>query len=293
MNIKEGLGGAIGHHGELLQGVFEGDGGSLHRGLVSLPCRHLVSKARFVANGHVGVSVMPQRCEKARRAAELALDRFSPARANGQLTIETNIPIGRGMGSSTADVLSSILAVFDYLQIQPKFEWVMQIAVNAETACDSTLFSPAVTLFAQREGFVIEAFRNSLPRIDLISIDTVAAEDVNTVELKPAAYNQIEIETFRSLRAGLRNAIEMSDIYLLGRVATASTRINNRFLENPDLDRIEAIGARRGAVGLQASHSGTVLGLMFDPSSVETPDNMGMALHELSESAFNISILHI
>ncbi|MDK1492905.1 hypothetical protein QN219_23060 [Sinorhizobium sp. 7-81] len=149
MRAIDGRGEAIGHHGELVQGVFEDEDARLRRGLVSLPCRHLNSKARFRANAEGRVSVTPRHCEKSLRAVELTLNRFAGVRTGGHLTIESNIPVGRGMGSSTADVPASILAVLDSLDVQPTPHEVMKIAVSAETACDSTWFSQQAVLFAQ------------------------------------------------------------------------------------------------------------------------------------------------
>ncbi|WP_375779132.1 GHMP kinase [Bradyrhizobium sp. ma5] len=287
MRAIEGYGEAIGHHGELIQGIFEDENGHLRRGLTSLPCRQLRSKAMFKAHGQDILSVSPRRCEKSRRAAELVLKTFGRLRGGGHLTVQSNIPVGRGMGSSTADVLASILAVLDYLAIQLSPDRVMKIAVRAETACDSTLFSQQAVLFAHREGDVIESFINSLPPIDFISIDTAPGHTVDTVALQPADYNRTEIESFRPLRRLLGKAIKESDLGLLGRVATASALINERFLPKPRLHEIEAIGTRYGAIGVQVAHSGTVVGLMFDPANENTTENIDRAMLNLRESGFN------
>ncbi|RWM38698.1 GHMP kinase [Mesorhizobium sp.] len=289
MRATQGHGEAIGHHGELLQGIFEDEDARLRRGLVSLPCRHLKSKAKFRAKGEERVSVAPRHCRKSKRAAELALERFSQFRTGGHLIIKSNIPVGRGLGSSTADVLASILAVLDYLDVQPTPDSIMEIAVSAETACDSTLFSQQAVLFAHREGIVIESYRNSLPPIDLISVDPVASEIVDTLAFDPAQYSPVEIEMFRPLRSLLRHAIKASDLGLLGRVATASARINERFLRKRRLHDIEAIGARYGAVGVQVAHSGTVVGLMFDPKNERTSENIDLAMRDLRKSGFEPS----
>lgn len=291
MRIVEGHGEAIGHHGELIQGVFEDPEGNLHRGLLSLPCRQLNSRADFRPRDEAGVTVTPVHCKKSRRAAELVLEGFGMGGIGGHLTIASNIPIGRGMGSSTADVLASILAVFDSLHSEPRPDIVMQIAVSAETACDSTLFSQVAVLFAQREGKVIEAFRKPLPPIGLISVDTTAGQTIDTLAFKPARYSSAEIELFRPLRSTLRKALEASDLELLGRVATASARINERFLRKPRLHEIEAIGARRGAVGVQVAHSGTVVGLMFDPAKENSAESVELAMRDLRVSGFEPSII--
>ncbi|RUV80832.1 MAG: GHMP kinase [Mesorhizobium sp.] len=290
MIASSGSGEVAGHHGELIQGIFEDDDAQLRRALVSLPCRHLRSKAVFTKNDTGTVSVTPSFSEKARRAAELTLDAFARSGTGGTLVIDSNIPIGRGMGSSTADVLASILAVLDCLGIETSSDEIMQIAVRAETACDSTLFKQQAVLFAQRDGIVLESFLRPLPSIDLISIDTAPDATLNTLEFEPARYDWPEIETFRPLRGLLRLAIRKADLRLLGRVATASARINERFLPKPRLNDIETIAARFDAIGLQVAHSGTVVGLMFDPRDEKTPENIDRAVSELALLDFQPTI---
>jgi uncharacterized protein involved in propanediol utilization len=281
---------AIGHHGELVQGLFEDEHARFRRALVSLPCRRLKSKASFRANDGERVGVMPTSREKARRAAELTLETHGRPGTGGNLMIDSNIPVGRGMGSSTADVVASILAVLDWLGIEAACDNVMQIAVRAETACDSTLFHQQAVLFAHRDGIVMESFRKPLPPIDFISIDTTPDTSVDTLEFQPARYDQPEIETFRPIRGLLRTAIKNADVKLLGRAATASARINERFLPKPRLKEIETIGARFGAIGIQVAHSGTVVGLMFNRSDDKTSENIECAAGALRRSDFEPTI---
>ncbi|QPC95770.1 GHMP kinase [Mesorhizobium sp. INR15] len=290
MLVGAGYAEAIGHHGELVQGLFEDDGAQLRRALVSLPCPQLKSKASFRANESDHVSVTPASREKARRAAELTINAYGRPGTGGNLAIDSNIPIGRGMGSSTADVLASILAALDWLGIEVASHDVMRIAVSAETACDSTLFKQQAVLFAHRDGIVMEAFRKALPPIDFISIDTTPDVMVDTLEFKPARYDQLEIETFRPLRSLLRTAIKNADARMLGRVATASARINERFLPKPRLSEIETIGARFDAIGIQVAHSGTVVGLMFDAMDQKASVNIDRATGALRQSDFEPKI---
>ncbi|MBN9235848.1 GHMP kinase [Mesorhizobium hungaricum] len=292
MHGGAGYGEAIGHHGELVQGLFEDDGARLRRALVSLPCRQLKSRATFTPNNSDCVSVVPGHREKARRAAELALRAFGPPATGGELALDSNIPIGRGMGSSTADVLASILAVLDWLGIDAVSTDVMRLAVSAETACDSTFFKDQAVLFAHRDGVVLESFRRPLPPFDFVSIDTTPDVTVDTLDFAPARYDPLEIETFRPLRSLLRTAINNADARMVGRVATASARLNERFLPKPRLDEIETIGARFGAVGVQVAHSGTVVGLMFDATVEQASANVGRAADALRRSGFEPAIFH-
>ncbi len=276
------MGTAIAHHGELIQGMFEDSSGQLRRGLLSLPCPALTSIATFHPKAGPALTIAPTTCEKARRAGELALQLVSPRSPGGHLQIATNIPIGQGLGSSTADVLSSIQAILRFFRARLSHEAIMQIAVAAETASDSTLFTQQAVLFAQRDGEVIEAFRKSLPRISIVSVNCAPDTEISTLDFRPAEYRPEEIEAFRPLWSLLRVAINSGDLRALGRVATASAMINQRFLPKRDLDQIQAIADSCGAVGIQVAHSGTVAGILFDPEDHDCTSNMHLAVSRVA-----------
>ncbi|MFI0848450.1 GHMP kinase [Mesorhizobium sp. IMUNJ 23232] len=291
MTIPIGRGQATAHHGELVQGIFECEDAILRRGLVSLPCRKFKSKAVFSPTETPTINVTPIACVKALRAAELTLSFLGANSSGGHLSIESDVPIARGMGSSTADVVAAILAVHHSLHKEPNLHDVMRLAVSAEMACDSTAFTQQAVLFAQRDAVVIEAFRRALPPIDLVSVDADPGSTVGTLEFEPARYNSVEIEQFRVIRSLLRRAVDTADLNLLGRVATASARINERFLPKPRLVEIESIGKRFGALGIQVAHSGTVVGLMFDPNAPASSANIEQTLLALRRSGFEASFL--
>src|SRR5215208_4314677 len=71
--LKTGDGVALAHHGELLQGVFEGTDGRLKRVLVSIPCGIFKSEVRFIPNDSDVVEVEPTWKVKSCRAVALTL----------------------------------------------------------------------------------------------------------------------------------------------------------------------------------------------------------------------------
>ncbi|UIY32533.1 hypothetical protein LZK73_28335 (plasmid) [Neorhizobium galegae] len=101
--------------------------------------------------------------------------------------------------------------------------------------------------------------------LDVISVDTTPDRIVDTLKFPPAEYVPSEIELFRVLRGMVREGLGTGNIELLGKAATASAEINERFLLKPGLHEIKRIGDLHGAAGVQVAHSGTVVGLMFDP----------------------------
>lgn len=106
-DMGTGTGTAPVHHGELLQGAFTGPSGAPVRALVTLPCPLHTTRATFTPVPGGEVTVSPPWKEKARRAAELALD-GRHLRTGGHLDLVGDAPLGRGFGSSTSDVLAAV-----------------------------------------------------------------------------------------------------------------------------------------------------------------------------------------
>jgi uncharacterized protein involved in propanediol utilization len=88
---------------------------------------------------------------------------------------------------------------------------------------------------------------------------------VDTLATPPARYTSWEIEAFRVMRGMLRRAIRIGDVALLGRVATASAKINQRHLPIPRFADLLAVARECDAAGLQVAHSGDVAGLLWAP----------------------------
>lgn len=266
------------HHGEILQGVFRHEGG-MYRGLVTLPCAMYRVNARFVTEGHAGVTVTPHWKDKARRAAELTLAELGLP-ASGRLELSGDVPVCRGFGSSTSDVLAAIGAVTDAFCHALPDKAVARIAVRAETASDSLMFGSAAVLFAHREGNIIEDFGYPLPPVRILGFGSRAggtSHGVDTLALPPAHYSTRQIDRFAELRDMLRRAVLAKDVTLLGEVATASTWINQQQLPIPHLESLLAVVREAGAVGLQTAHSGDIAGVMFDRDDPEVHTRISRA----------------
>ncbi|MFE7271044.1 kinase [Streptomyces sp. NPDC057623] len=265
------------HHGEILQGVFRHEGG-LRRGLVTLPCALYSVQAHFIPDGHAGVTVLPPWKVKAQRAAELALAELG--KTGGGLKLSGDVPLGRGFGSSTSDVLAAVGAVQSAFSLTLPDDVVARIAVRAETASDSLMYPSTTVLFAHRDGEVLEDFGSPMPPLSVLGFGSrpgATGTGVDTLALPPAAYDAEEIEHFAELRRMLGEAMAAKDVTLLGEVATASTRINQRRLPVPRLDRILVIADEVGAVGVQTAHSGDIAGLMFDRGRLDVSERMERA----------------
>ncbi len=240
---------------------------------------------------HGGV-LGPPTLIKVRRAAMLTLNQLpsqrSPAKG-GQIEITTDVPHGIGMGSSTSDVTATIRAVADCHGILLSRHEVARLAVLAECAADSIMIDDRVVLFAHRDGIVLETFGDRLPPMIVLGCDTEPGVQVDTLRLRPADYDEAEIAAFGVLRAGLRRAVATEDVGLLARVATASARINQRYLPKPKLELLLELCLNHGGRGIQVAHSGTVAGLIFDGQSASVAEDVRRCSIALAQAGIQSS----
>lgn len=258
----QGLGSAYCHHGEILQGVFEDQQGKRCQGLVTMPIRQEGAQVSFSYDRFMnGLVVYPKQKTKALTAAKLTLDFFGLP-CSGRLQIDTYVTEGAGLGSSTADVVATCYAVASALNLPLSEEQVAKIAVMAELASDPLMFDSGVMLYAQREGRIIEILGESLPSVGLLSFSL--GDPIPTCDYSPN-YRNSDINYFSYLLSLLRQAVESSDINLLGKVGVMSAQINQRFLPKPYFEDVLEIVEINQLPGLQIAHSGNRAGIVFSP----------------------------
>jgi uncharacterized protein involved in propanediol utilization len=258
-----GLGSCIAHHGEIFQGTVDGQG-TRRPVLLSLPCPLYVSRARFVPRRGDCLIVQPGWRVKARRAAELTLALIGQKVRGGHLLIDSAIPPGWGLGSSTSDVVAAIRATAAAFDRQLSAEVVARLAVSAETASDSIIFGHTAVLFAHRQGVVLDCLGRQWPAIVVLGFNAHRApEGMDTLACAQPHYSDEDRGVFDWAVRALRRAFEQQDVELLGRIASASASINQRYRPKPLFQAVTRMAERLGAAGVQVAHSGTVMGLIF------------------------------
>jgi uncharacterized protein involved in propanediol utilization len=226
------------------------------------PCI-VASTATLSPDSQGELRVFPHHKRKALRALESAMKTLGAPLNGGLLTIESDIPEGKGMGSSTADCIAAVIAAASSMGQKLKPSRIAEIVVQSEIASGNVMFEKPV-LFAHREGRVLEDYFRDLPPLLVLGFDTEGKRIVETLLFPPAEYSRRELETFRVLTAALRRAILKQDAVLLGRVATASAQINQKFLPKPLFRELCCLANQVGCLGIVVAHSGTVAGLLLD-----------------------------
>lgn len=203
---------------------------------------------------------------KSRKAIEKVFERFKlPIKEskNISLDIYSEIPVGKGMASSTADIGATIAATLKLINKSLSSEEVSMLASTIEPT-DST-YIETNTIFNPLNGEVIKYLGNiKNSRVIILephkTLDTMKIR--NTPNYKEIKIKNKEIikESFYLLEEGIRK----NDLYSVGRACTLSSLANENIDKKEGLSEIIEIAQNYGAYGVNVAHSGTVVGVIID-----------------------------
>lgn len=281
---KTGSGQAIGHHGEILQGVLAHAGKEPRPFLASLPWAEIKSRAEFAPAENCRVRVEPVWKSKSLKAAVLTLAYLDCSELGGLLTVGADAAPGLGLGSSSSDVVASIRAVADACWRELTPAEISGLAVRSELACDPCMYADRALIYLQREGVVLEHFHKPWPAAVLVGFNpSVKADGVSTLALPLPDYGPAERKAFGRLLNQLRTAVNSRSIGLLGRVCTESALINQQYLPKPYFNELLTMQRLVGACGLQVAHSGCIAGLVFAADDADLSSRLTKVRRLLTE----------
>lgn len=216
---------------------------------------------------------------KTARAVEITLKYLGMDRLGATVTVSSELPVGKGMASSTADVAAAIAATGLALGVTLTPEQVARLAVQVEPS-DGTMF-PGIALFNHLRAAVGEPLGKPPPLRALVldfggTVDTVEFNRLDRAallrELSPAAERAAEL-----VRLGLAEG----DPALIGQAATLSAIAHQRVLFKPQLPAALDFARQVGAVGVNVAHSGAVIGVLLDgvQAAREAEESAGGLLH--------------
>ncbi len=252
--------------GELVQGMLDDD-----YYLVTCPIDYfsLVQVDLFSAGTAVdgppvdGSPVVgPEDSPKAVAAVWSTLAHLGREELSARLAISNPIPRGKGMGSSSADVVAAIAATGLALDQELSPQTVGRLALMEEPT-DGVMF-PGIALFDHREGRLMEEL-GPPPPMEIVALDfggTVDTVEFNREDRRSLWQSQ-RPETDQALEL-VRQGIKEVDPKKLGRGATISAEANQLVLLKPQLPDVLRFAQSLDAAGVTVGHSGTIIGVLLD-----------------------------
>ena len=250
---------APGSCGGLVQGTM--DGAHFH---VTCPIDRYATAAVELSDGGTGAVRGPLTGPKARRAVSLTLEALGRGGLDATVALEGSLPRGKGMASSTADVVAAAAATGAALGVRLSPGQLAAIALRVEPS-DGVMLG-GIGLFDHRTG-AIQRSLGPAPRMRVLVLDFGGTVDT-------VAFNEVDrFDALRRLEPRWREALDLveegvraGDPYLVGEGATLSALTHDRVVPNPRLHEVLALSKSVGAVGVNVAHSGTVLGLLLGHS---------------------------
>ena len=253
--VARGTAASPGTCGELAQGLLDGR-------LVMVTCPiDLFATATVELSHGSGRVFSPPGSPKAARAVKLSLSYLGHGDLDARLCLESPLPRGKGMASSTADIVAAISAVAAALKTRLSTREKADLALGIEPS--DGIMIPGVALFDYRRGKVAESIGHP-PHMRVLVLEftgSVHTQAFNAVDR--TAVIEPQAARFGEAVDLIRAGVQGGDPRLIGRGATLSTVAHQTVLPKPQLPAVLALCREAGASGVNAAHSGTVLGLLF------------------------------
>ena len=201
---------------------------------------------------------------KTERAIEQAVSKWLPEPVSFRFSRSSSIPVGKGMGSSTADIAAAVQAVARALGKEATSEEIADIALQIEPS--DALMYPGIYLFDHKKGHWRQPLGAPL-EIDIVvldpggEVDTVQFNSNNNLARLNAKKEPLVQEAAELVKDGLAGR----DLEKIGRGATMSALANQEILPKPDLSTVLKWAREVKSFGVNVAHSGTVIGILLDP----------------------------
>ncbi|MBI1878734.1 MAG: hypothetical protein HYR94_11010 [Chloroflexi bacterium] len=202
---------------------------------------------------------------KTYQAARRVLDYVGRPNVGTRISLTSQLLPGRGMASSTADVIGVMAGLALALRQSLAVAELARLACQIEPS-DSTMFA-GLALLAYRGNarFCELGMPPLLPMLMLdpgFTVDTLAYN----AQLNLAAVRQLAPTTQAALEL-LSHGLQHTDPTTIGAAATLSAESYQTVSYSPLLERAKQWAGATGALGLVRAHSGSVVGLLYPPQT--------------------------
>ena len=181
---------------------------------------------------------------------------------NYRITILNSPPAGKGLGSSSVDVASALLAIKHQRNLAVSENVLFQIMCRVERS--DFLFRPELIIATNpmKGAFSVTG---TAPDCVLLAWDTAPEEHVDTEAVR---YLDLARRRFSHEYKELCALMQTDDSAALFQASTRSAELNDQLLPKQGFSVARRLAGDFHALGLVAAHTGTYLGIVF-PSSVD------------------------
>lgn len=281
--VAIGYGACNGSFGELLQGILP-DGSKF---LINLPIA-TYSRATvtlrpwaYCAEADIAYAESYRQHGKAHRAVRVALG----SSHDYGLTVDSDLPRGKGLSSSTADCVAALRAVWAALG-EPEYskphisEWLHRIEPH------DGLHYDGICVYLHEAGKCIASYP-WVPEWSILGVDSGGTVDTVEFNARPRVWRDSYKGYWEILLSKAMAALEKRDESTLANIASDSTNIWQLTHPKSHYPQVLNLAYETEALGVVNCHSGTYLGLIY-PVGQPLDDQVALVQERMPECSVRV-----
>ncbi|MBU4230839.1 MAG: kinase [Proteobacteria bacterium] len=182
------------------------------------------------------------------------------------LEIDSDIPVGKGCSSSTADMIASIQALAASLSLALKPDYIGRMLTEIEP--NDGLHYHGTSVYHHTSGELIGRF-NYVPPLHILGIDFGGVIDTVEFNRTPFTWTEAEMEYYAVLLEDVKKFLSEEDLFGLCQVATESALLWQKVKPKNEFDCVMRFMKETGGIGIVNTHSGTFLGVLYREGSAD------------------------
>jgi L-threonine kinase len=188
------------------------------------------------------------------------------------ISFSRNIPVGKGLSSSTADMLSTIRALQEIFGFLLREKTISEIFTSIEPH-DGLMFKSCVVYDHRKGELIMELLY--IPEFWVVAIDFGGVVDTVSYN-KNLLFTDSITRQYEELLLKLENSFNLMDDKMIAECASESTYIHLSMHNNAERLKVFEECKQFNPMGVINTHSGTCLGLLFS-KKIEKAEIMKIA----------------
>ncbi|MCM3144709.1 kinase [Brevibacillus sp. MER 51] len=280
-----GIGAANGTFGELLQGIL---GENNRDFLVTLPIKNASYATFYSIPALQEIVIVPRSKQKSKKLVEKILKHYGFP-AGGILEINSELPVGKGMASSSADLVAAARAVENcfHIKMEPT---LLELFLSTIEPTDGVMYEGAVAYY--HKEVKLREYIGELPPLCIVSIDEGGTIDTVEFNKQTKPFTHEEKKEYNLLLEKITKAIRERDVHTIGAVSTRSAILNQKILPKKLLPKVMEINEKMGGLGTVVAHSGTSLGILLLKEEPDFHQKLELGYRWLSEWNKEVYVYH-
>ncbi|MBE1556819.1 L-threonine kinase [Filibacter limicola] len=188
--------------------------------------------------------------------------------------------MGKGLSSSTADLIAAARAVADFYNMNLSSDVIEDILKSIEPS-DGIMY-PGVTSYYHKKIEKID-YLGCLPGLAIVSLDEGGIVDTIEYNQKEKEFLQSEKEIYKVLLSELTYNIKIKNYRKIGEIATRSSLMNQNHNYKKNLYKLLDICKKVECLGVVTTHSGTCIGIMINQFCDDYQEKIKLTKEKVSE----------